>query len=84
MANVPAWTVRTEENRFHREYIEQRRLYENYRTIDAALNNQLLVVFDEPYLATFKNEYTEFATRSTMDLLIYIYKNYAHISPSDM
>ena len=28
------------------------------RTVDSALKNQLLVVFDNPYLSTLKNEYT--------------------------
>ena len=44
----------------------------------------MLAVFDDLYLATFKNGYTGYATRSTMDLLIHLYKNYARISPSDI
>ena len=31
-----------------------------------------------------KNGYTGYTTRSTMDLLTYLYKNYAHIYPSYM
>ena len=44
----------------------------------------MLAVFDDPYLATFKNGYTGYATRLTMDILTHLYKNYARISPSDM
>ena len=49
-----------------------------------SLKNQLLAVFGDPYLVTLKNGYTRYATRSTMDLLTHLYKNYARISPSDM
>ena len=59
-------------------------MYDEYRTVDADLKNQLLAVFDNPYLYTLKNEYTGYATRSTMNLLTHLYKNYAHISPLDM
>ena len=48
-----------------------------------SLKNQLLAVFGDPYLVTLKNGYTRYATRSTMDLLTHLYKNYARISPSD-
>ena len=41
-------------------------------------------VFDDPYLSTLKNGYTKYATRSTMDLLTHLYKNYAGISLLDM
>ena len=59
-------------------------MYNKYRTIDSALKNQLLAVFDDPYLSKLKNVYTGYATRSTMDLLTHLYKHYACIYPSDM
>ena len=83
-AHVPARTAPAEEKRALREYTKKRRLYDEYRTVDADLKNQLLAVFDDPYPATLKNRYTGYATRSTMYLLTNIYKNYARISPSDM
>ena len=83
-AHVPAWTAQTKKNRVLRKYTDQRRLYDEYRTVDTALKNQLIVVFDNPYLVTFKNGYTGYATRFTMDLLTHLYKNYARISPSYM
>ena len=42
------------------------------------------MVIYNPYLSTLNNGYTGYATRSTMELLTHIYKNYARISPSDM
>ena len=30
-------------------------MYDKYRTVDSALKNQLLLVFDDPYLVTLKN-----------------------------
>ena len=44
----------TEEKRVLCEYTDQRRLYNEYKTVDAALKNQLLAVFDNPYLETLK------------------------------
>ena len=46
--------------------------------------NQLLAVFDDPYLATPKNNYTAYVMRSTMDLLDHLYNNYALVSSTDM
>ena len=48
------------------------------------LKNQLLAVFDDPYLSTLKNEYTGYATRSTMDIITHLYEHYTRISLSDM
>ena len=44
----------------------------------------MTAVFDDPYLATLNNEYTGYATRSTMDIIEHIYKHYACISSMDM
>ena len=44
-------------------------MYNEYRTVDSALKNQMLAVFGNPYLSTLKNEYTRYATRSTMDII---------------
>ena len=59
-------------------------MYDNYRTFDLALKNQLLVVFYDPYLATLKNKYTEYATRSTMDLIYHLYKDYSRSYSTDV
>ena len=59
-------------------------MYDEYRTVNASLKNQMLAVFDKLYLATFKNGYTEYSTRSTMDLLTHIYKKYTCIFSSYM
>ena len=83
-AHVSAWTAPTEEKIVLREYEEQIRLYDEYRTLDAALKNHLIVVFNDPYMYTLKNRYTIYATRSKMDLLTHLYEKYACISPSDM
>ena len=74
----------TEEKRFHQEHTDQRRLYNEYRTVDSSLKNQLLAVFEEPYLSTPKNEYTGYAKRSIIDLIKDLYEHYARISLSDM
>ena len=83
-AHVPEWTAPTEEKRVLSKQTEQRRLYDEYRTVDSALKNQLLAVFDYPYLSTPKKNYTGFATRSTMDLIKHLNDHYAHISMLDM
>ena len=44
----------------------------------------MLAVFEDPYLFTMKNEYTGYATRSTMDLIKHLYKHYSHIFLSYM
>ena len=59
-------------------------MYDKYRTFDSSLKNQLPAVFDDPYLATLKKEYTGYATMSTMDLIKHIYNNYACISLTDI
>ena len=59
-------------------------MYNKYRTVDSALKNQLLTVFENPYLATRKHEYTGYDTRYTMELISHLYKNYALISSTDM
>ena len=59
----------TKEKRFLCKYTDQRRLYDEYRTADTDLKNQLLAVFDKPYLVTLINGYTGYTTRSTMELL---------------
>ena len=71
----------TEEKRVIREHTYQRRLYNKYRNIDSVLKNQLLVVFDDPYLSTLNNRYTGYATRLTIDLLTYLYEKYSRIYP---
>ena len=55
-------------------------MYNKYRTVNTALKNQLLAVFNDPYLAMLKNEYTGYETRSTMELIKHLYKHYARIS----
>ena len=59
-------------------------MHDDYRTVDSALKNQLLAVFDDPYLETLKNEYTGYTTRSTMYLIAHIYEHYAHVYSTDM
>ena len=49
-------------------------------TIDSDDKNQLLAVFDNPYLATPKNKYIGYTTRSTMEHIYHIYEHYARIS----
>ena len=83
-AQVPSWTPSTEKKRITRDHVKQRRLYDKYRTVDSALKNQLLTDFDNPYLATLKNESTGYTTRSTMDLLNHLYQHCAHISSTNM
>ena len=74
----------TEDKIILREHTEQISLYDEYRTVNSALNNQLLTVFDDLYLSTLKNGYTRYATRSTNDLPTYLYENYSCISLSYM
>ena len=59
-------------------------MYDEYRTIDYVLKNQMPTVFDNPYLATLKNKYTGYTTRSTMKLINHLYKQYARISSMGM
>ena len=73
-AHVPAWTLLTEEKRVLQEHTEQRRLYDKYRTVNSYLKNQLLTVFDNPFLYTINDEYTRYATRSTLDLIKHLYE----------
>ena len=64
--------------------MEQRQMYKEYRTVNSALKNKLLAVFDNPYLSTLKNKYTRYATRSTMNLITRLYKHYACILSLEM
>ena len=75
MSPVQVCRVTTEEFIFLREYTEQIRLYNEYMTVDSFLKNQLLAVFNDPYLSTLNNWYTRYDTRSTLDLLTHLYKN---------
>ena len=59
-------------------------MYEKYRTVNSALKNQMLAVFDNFYLLTLNNKYTGYATRSTMEIIAYLYEKYACISSTDM
>ena len=44
------------------------------------MKNQLLTVFDNPYLATLNNEYNGYATRSMIYLIAHPYEQYVRIS----
>ena len=59
-------------------------MYGGYSTIDSDLKNHLLTVFNDLCHSMLKNEYTGYTTRSTMDIIRNLYKNYDRISPSDM
>ena len=83
-AQVPACTLPMEDKHIIREHAEQRQLYNKYRTVDSALKNQLIVVFNDPYLTTLRNEYTWYATRSTMEMISHIHKQYDRISSTNM
>ena len=41
-------------------------MYDDCRTINTALNNQLVSSFDNPYLSTLKNEYMGYAKKKTL------------------
>ena len=59
-------------------------LQDEYRTVDLALKNQLIAVFENLYLSTLNNEYIEYTTSYTMDLIKHLYEHYACISLSEM
>ena len=79
-AQVPAYMPPTEEKHILSKHAEQLKLYDEYRTVDSALKNQLLAVFNDTYLATLNNDYTGYATRSTVDIIAHIYEQYTRIS----
>ena len=59
-------------------------MYDEYRTVDSALRNQLCAVFGDPYFYTLNNGYTGYVISSTMDLITHIYQKYFRVSLSDM
>ena len=59
-------------------------MYDECRTIDTALKNQPVSSFSDPYLSKLKNVYTGYATKSTMELITHLYKNYNRISATDI
>ena len=48
--------------------------------VDTALTNQLVYIFENPYLLTLKNTYTRYATKMTPDIITHIYAHYTGIS----
>ena len=52
--------------------------------VDTSLKNQLVSVFEDPYLSTLKNAYTGYATKTTLELVQNLYLHYACISATDM
>ena len=59
-------------------------MHDKCRTVDTALKNQLVSSFDNLYISMMKNTYTGCAMKTTMELIHHLYKNYAHISATDM
>ena len=48
------------------------------------MNNQLVYVFEDPYVFTLVNAYTDYATKTTLYIVQHLYSNYACISAKYM
>ena len=52
--------------------------------VNTSLKNHLVVIFEDTNLLPIKNPYTRYATNTTLALIEHLYKNYDHISGTDM
>ena len=59
-------------------------MYNECRTVDTDLKNQLVSSFNDPYISTLKNVYTGYVKKSTMELITNLYEKYARISSTDV
>ena len=59
-------------------------MYDEFRVVDTALKNQIVSVFEYPYLLRLKKSYTGYATKTTLDIFTHIYTHYVHISATDI
>ena len=55
------------------------RLFQKFNSVELALKSQLINAVDEVFIQSLRNKYTRYATSSTMDILNYLYDNYAKI-----
>ena len=52
--------------------------------VNTALKNQIISVFEDPYLSMMINVYTDFSTKTKLDIFQHLYTHYACISATDI
>jgi hypothetical protein len=58
--------------------------FKKYKDVCNAISAIILEVIDPVYLATLRLPYVGFGTRSPLQLLAHLYRNYAKITPADL
>ena len=64
-----------------REHEEHTREFRVFQAADNALKNLLVNAVDTPYIKDLRDRVTGFATRSTRDILQYLYCTYGLVTP---
>ena len=67
-----------------REHEEHTREFRVFQAADNALKNLLVNAVDAPYIKDLRDRVTGFATRSTRDILQYLYRTYGSVTPAQL
>ena len=67
-----------------REHEEHTREFRVLQAADNALKNMLVNAVDAPYIKDLRDRVTGFATRSTRDVLQYLYRTYGSVTPAQL
>ena len=67
-----------------REHEERTREFCVFQAADNALKNLLVNAVDAPYIKDLRDRVTGFSTRSTRDILLYLYPTYGLVTPEKL
>ena len=67
-----------------REHEEHTREIRFFQAADNALKNLLVNAVYAPYIKDLRDRVTDFATRSTRDILQYLYRTYGSVTPAQL
>ena len=67
-----------------REHEEHTREFRVFQAADNALKNLLVNAVNAPYIKDIRDRVTGFATRSTRDILQYLYHTYGSVTPAQL
>jgi hypothetical protein len=67
-----------------RQHKENLRIWRKYNATNKALQQQLINIFDEPYIRGLRDQHTGYNNISAMHIVTHLYTTYGVITPSDI
>ena len=81
---VPTGSTDPQIQYIKREHEERIREYRLFNATDAALKLQLIKAVDETYIRGIRDRITGYATRTTRDIIEYLYRTYGSVTPAQL